>query len=76
MNVKHWLIEKISEESGDAKDSINCDEIFDNLNLDSLSSISIAFDIEKEYNIENINPSVFSEYNTINKLAEWIQSRL
>ncbi len=54
MDIKNWLIQKISEESNIDKNRIDCNEIFDNFNLDE------------------INPSVFTEFNTINKLSEWI----
>lgn len=76
MNIHDWLTEKIAEESGISKEEIDGNEALENLELDSLASISIAFDIEKEFNLEEINPSVFTEYNTINKLAEWIQNQI
>lgn len=76
MIVKKWLVNKIAEESGLDKDTINCDEPIGNFDLDSLSSISIAFDIENEYSLDEINPTVFDEFNTINKLAQWIQNQI
>ncbi|PWA10212.1 acyl carrier protein [Flavobacterium laiguense] len=76
MIIKNWLLDKIAEESGLEKDTINCDEPIENFELDSLSSISIAFDIEKEFNLDEINPTVFQEFNTINKLAQWIQNQI
>lgn len=76
MNIHNWLIDKIAEESGISKEKIDSDEALENLELDSLASISIAFDIEKEFNLEEINPSVFTEFNTINKLTEWITNQI
>lgn len=76
MDIKDWLTEKIAEESGVSKEKIDGNEPLENLDLDSLASISIAFDMENEFNLEEINPSVFTEYNTINKLAEWIQNQI
>lgn len=76
MNINNWLLIKIADESGLEKETINCDELLDNFNLDSLASISIAFDIENEFNLDEINPSIFHEYNTINKLAKWIQDQI
>lgn len=76
MNVKDWLIIKIAEETGLENELINCDELFENFDLDSLSSISIAFDIENKFKLDEINPTVFEEFNTINKLSEWIQVQI
>lgn len=76
MDIKNWLVSKIAEESGYALDAINCDEALENFDLDSLSSVSIAFEMENEFNLPEINPTVFSEFNTINKLTEWIQSQV
>jgi acyl carrier protein len=75
MTVENWLILKIADESGLEEKEIDANEPIENFNLDSLSSISIAFEIEKEFNLEEINPTVFTEYNTINKLSEWIQNQ-
>lgn len=76
MNVKDWLIIKIAEETGLENELINCDELIENFDLDSLSSISIAFDIENKFKLDEINPTVFEEFNTINKLSEWIQVQI
>jgi acyl carrier protein len=39
--------------------------------MDSLSIVSIAADLESVVN-EEIDPTAFIEYNTINKFTEWM----
>lgn len=75
MDYKNWLIEQIASEVSISKDDVDCDEIFDNFKLDSLSIVSIAFEMENVFNLKNIEPSLFSEYNTINKLCGWLENR-
>ena len=75
MNTKTWLQNKIAEETGLTLEKVNCDEPFESFSLDSLATISISFDIEQEFGLEELNPTVFSEYNSINKLATWIESQ-
>ncbi len=76
MDIQNWLTEKISEESGIPKEQIDINEGLENLDLDSLASVSIAFEIEEKFSLKEVNPSIFSEYNTINKLSEWIQNQI
>jgi acyl carrier protein len=72
--VKEWLQNQLAAESGVPVDGISCDEDFENFQLDSLSFVSISYELESQLNIE-ISPTVFSEFNTINKLASWINSQ-
>ena len=76
MNIKNWLTNKVALEIGLDTNQIDADEPFTNFDFDSLASISIAYEIEIVLELEEVNPTIFSEYNTINKLAEWIQARL
>lgn len=71
--LTNWFIEKISEESGTAIENIKTDQPFDNFNLDSLSTVTIAFDLEKETGVD-IDPTIFYEYDTIDKIVEKIQT--
>ena len=75
MDIKNWLIDKILDETDLERANIDCDAAFETFNLDSLATISIAFDIENEFNLEELNPTVFTEYNSINLLAKWIQNQ-
>jgi len=75
MDYKNWLIEQIASEVSISKDQIDCDEIFENFQLDSLSIVSIAFEMEDVFHLKNIEPSLFSEYNTINKLCTWLENQ-
>jgi acyl carrier protein len=72
--VREWLQKQIAEESGVAMEQISCDDDFENFRLDSLSLVSISYELESRMNIE-ISPTVFSEFNTINKLTEWIDNQ-
>ncbi|RYY58191.1 MAG: acyl carrier protein [Chitinophagaceae bacterium] len=75
MDTKLKLTELISDETGLAASEISGDENFENLNMDSLSVVSLAFELEKLTGIEPIEPGLFIEYNTVNKLATWVDSR-
>ena len=71
MDMKLWLRQKIADEAGLRADQIPLDEEFDNFKLDSLSLISLSYELESIVD-RDISPTVFIEYNTINKLAEWM----
>jgi len=73
-DVQVWLQTQIAEEAGIAVNEVSCDEDFENFNLDSLSLVSISFELESRVDLE-ISPSVFTEFNTINKLAEWVSNQ-
>ena len=75
MDTRLKLTELISDETGLATTEISGDEKFENLNMDSLSVVSLAFEMEKLTGIEPIEPNIFIEYNTVNKLAQWVESR-
>jgi acyl carrier protein len=74
MDIKVWLQQKIAEESGQPLEEILYDTEFSNFKLDSLSIVTLAYELESMLNIE-LSPTAFTEFNTINKLAEWIQSQ-
>ncbi len=75
MNIKLWLQEKIAEETELPIDEISCDIEFIKFNMDSLSILTLAFDLESKLNIGEIDPTLFSEYNTINKLVTWVENQ-
>lgn len=70
--LQHWLKEKLSTEIGVETTLINLDTPFTQINLDSLSMVSLAYDLETYTGIV-IDPTVFSEFDTPNKLVEWIR---
>jgi len=75
MDVKKWLQNKILEETDIPLKEISLDATFEDFNMDSLAILSITFDLEEYLSREEeqIDPSVFTEFNTINKLALWIE---
>jgi len=74
MEITQWLQEQIAEETGIKIEDISCDEEFENFDLDSLSLLSLSFELENLIKKE-LSPTVFSEYNTINKLVEWANQK-
>ena len=73
MDIKIWLQEKISEESDMPISEISLDKAFQDFNMDSLSLLSLIFDLEATLGIEEMDPAILTENNTINKLSKWIQ---
>lgn len=74
MDIEVWLKQQISEEAGVPVNEISNDDEFENFKLDSLSLVSLAFELEKVVDKE-IDPTVFTEFNTINKLTKWVKSQ-
>lgn len=74
MNIKEWLIEQIAEETGLKFSEVSCDEDFEKFDLDSLSLVSLSYDLEAKLQKE-ISPTVFTEFDTINKLSAWLENQ-
>jgi len=72
MDYKEWLLQEFGTELSVDPANVNADEPFENMHIDSLSMVSISYNLETAFNLENIDPAIFSEYNTINKLTEWL----
>ncbi len=75
MDTRIWLQQKIADEAGLPAEEIHFDKEFEHFSLDSLSVITLAYELESYTGKELIDPSVFSEYNTINKLAAWLEAQ-
>ncbi|BCJ94417.1 hypothetical protein acsn021_19860 [Anaerocolumna cellulosilytica] len=69
--VEHLLMQMIAKVSTVTSDSITATDTFLNMGLDSNSLIYIASEIEKEFHITFV-PSAFFEYQSIEKLAEFL----
>jgi acyl carrier protein len=70
--LQNWLRQKLSEEISVDTNEINLDGDFANLDLDSLSVVSLAYELETFTGVI-IDPTVFSEFRTPNELIQWIQ---
>jgi acyl carrier protein len=70
-NISTWLKTKIAEEAGVKEAEINGSESFESFQLDSLSMVSLSYDLEN-FTGKTIEPTVFWEYNSIDKLSEWV----
>ncbi|MBU3676244.1 MAG: acyl carrier protein [Chitinophagaceae bacterium] len=73
--MKDWFIEKIAEEASISVAEVDCDRPFQEYNMDSLAIISLCFEMEDKFGLENTDPSMLSEYNTINKLVQWVEAQ-
>ena len=74
-DIKGWLIDRIANESSIHPTEVDCEKNFEDFHLDSLAAVSMAFDIEKEFGIEELSPTAFTEFSSINRLSEWIQQQ-
>ncbi len=63
----------IAEETRITPGEINVDDTFHALGLDSISSVFIMEEVEKEYNV-TLSPLCFWDYPTIRLLAGYVQS--
>jgi acyl carrier protein len=73
--TQDWLKAKIAEETGDPITDIDIDQSFESFQMDSLASVSLAYEIEQHYDMDEINPTVFDEYDTIRKLSAWLEEQ-
>lgn len=74
-SIEKFICALIAKDQGLKEEDISITEKFDQFNLDSLSKLSIAYEIEQEFKLDYLNPGVLSEFDTINKLATWIKSK-
>ena len=72
--LRNWMIQKIAEEAGIKEEEINADAPFESFSLDSLSLVSISYDLEN-FSGKTVDPTVFGEYQTINKLVSWLDKQ-
>jgi acyl carrier protein len=70
-NIITWLKNKVAEEANIAEAEISESAAFESFNLDSLDMVSISYELEK-FTGKTIEPTVFWEYNSIEKLSEWV----
>jgi acyl carrier protein len=70
--LQDWLRKKLSEETSADSKAIDLDVDFKNLDLDSLSAVSLAYELETVTGVV-IDPTIFAEFRTPNELVQWIQ---
>jgi acyl carrier protein len=70
--LQDWLRQKLSEETSVDSKTIDLDVDFKNLDLDSLSTVSLTYELETVTGVV-IDPTIFSEFRTPNELVQWIQ---
>ncbi len=70
-NVSHWLKTKIADEAGINEQEISESASFETFQLDSLDMVSLSHELEN-FTGKTIEPTVFWEYNSIEKLSEWV----
>jgi len=74
-DVKKFVHELVAKTLEASIDSVNPDEEFISLGLDSMHAIFLIDEIEKMFGIE-INPHSFWEYPTINAFAANLEKQL
>jgi acyl carrier protein len=74
VEIRNWLTNKIADETGLTIDNINMDAPFESFNMDSLSMITISYELENVLGIET-DPTLFYKFNSINLLSEAIELR-
>ncbi len=70
--IKSWLIKMIAEEAGVQPEAVQTDVSFETFQLDSLSMITISYELEKLLDKE-IDPTFFWQHDSIDKLADAVQ---
>jgi len=73
-DLQDWLRQKLAVEIGVEPGLIDLNAPFAGHKLDSLTMISISYELE-EYTGLVIDPAVFFEFDTPNKLIQWVQSQ-
>lgn len=72
--LSDWFKQKLAEETGQKQTEISLDSPIEEYRLDSLSSISLTQDLEDLVGFY-IEPNIFSEFETINDVIEWILNK-
>lgn len=71
-DLTNWFKKQIAFETGLKESEINLDVDIQTYNMDSLSLVSIAHDLETYIGIP-VDPTIFDEFKTINEIVKWIQ---
>lgn len=73
MSIKDTLVEIVAEYKGITTGEVETDSSFKNMGLDSLDVAELLLKIEEELHVV-LEPS--PAYDTINKLAEYLEGQL
>lgn len=69
-----WFENKLAEELGKKQNEISLSVSIEDYHLDSISLVSLSQDLEDFVGLY-IEPTVFSEFETINEVIQWILDR-
>ena len=69
-----WFKKAIAEVSGIAENMVDLKSPISTYELDSLSVVSITYELENYLGIE-IDPTIFSEFQTIEELIAWLKRK-
>jgi acyl carrier protein len=72
--IESWFKQQIVAEAGIDVADVETDKPISSYSLDSLSMVSIAYELEGYLNTP-VDPTIFSEFSTINDIIKWIQER-
>lgn len=66
-----WLIEKVAKEAKLKPENVSTDTPFVSFGLDSIVIVTLVDDLEHWLNT-SLDPTIFWEYPTIEKLSDWL----
>ena len=69
-----WFEKKLADELGKKQTEISLETPIEEYHLDSISLVSLSQDLEDFVGFY-IEPTIFSEFETINEVIEWILNR-
>jgi len=69
-----WFQKKLADELGKSQAEISLDTPIEAYHLDSISLVSLSQDLEDFVGLY-IEPTIFSEFETINEVIGWIISK-
>lgn len=71
-----WLVARIATELKIAPEAVPLDEAFFNIGLNSLNTLIISTELSEFLNVDELNPTLFWDYPSIQKLSEHLAESL
>jgi acyl carrier protein len=69
-DLMNWLVDRIAAELQTPAEKISVEESFSNLGMTSLQTLLVTGDLGEHLGVEELEPSLFWDYPTIQKLAD------
>jgi acyl carrier protein len=68
-DIRRVLIEAIGRETGEAPEALPMQHTFTELGVDSIMALAVAMDLEDEFGLVDLPPTLLWEYPTVDTLA-------